>query len=68
MRRNVRSRLPPGYTIHYCRNGKCIFRILRKGEIAPKIFLRVDKALYGGMECGRIFWDAWVGWHLTDGF
>ena len=68
MRRNVRSRLPPGYTIHYCKNGKWIFRKLRKGEVAPRLSLRVDKALYGGMECGRIFWEAWVGWHLSDGF
>lgn len=20
------------------------------------------------MECGRIFWEAWVDWHLKDGF
>lgn len=25
-------------------------------------------ALYGGMDCGRVFWEAWIDWHLNDGF
>ena len=25
-------------------------------------------ALYGGMDCGRIFWEAWVDWHIAHGF
>ena len=44
------------------------FRKLRQGEIAPKICLQKVQALYGGMECGRIRWEAWVDWHLNDGF
>jgi hypothetical protein len=30
--------------------------------------LHVVKALYGGMECGRTFWEACVDWHSNDGF
>jgi hypothetical protein len=67
MRRDVRCRLPPGYTIETY-NGQMIFRRLNKGEKQPRISLKVNKALYGGMECGRIFWEAWVDWHLKDGF
>ncbi len=45
-----------------------IFRRLNKGEKQPRNSLKVNKALYGGMECGRIFWEAWVEWHLNDDF
>ena len=45
-----------------------IFRRLERGERQPRVSLKVSKALYGGMECGRIFWEAWVDWHLLDGF
>ena len=67
MRRDVRCRLPPGYTIATYK-GQLIFRRLERGEKQPRISLKVSKALYGGMECGRIFWEAWVDWHLGDGF
>ena len=62
MRRDVRCKLPPGYTIQYLADGSWIFRKLRKGEIAPKVSLQVVKALYGGMECGRTFGKpGWIG-------
>ena len=67
MRRDVRCRLPPGYTIETY-NCQMIFRRLNKEEKQPRISLKVNKALYGGMECGRIFWEAWVDWHLKIAF
>ena len=67
MRRDVRCRLPPGYTLSSY-NGHMTFRRLNRGERQPRVSLKVNKALYGGMECGRIFWEAWVDWHLLDGF
>ena len=45
MRRDVRCKLPPGYTIQYLANGSWVFRKLRQGEIAPKVSLQVVKAL-----------------------
>ena len=70
MRRIVHCRLPPGYTLEWVDEaaGTFTFRRLRPGERQPKIALPLLKALYGGMECGRIFWEAWVDWHLLDGF
>jgi len=68
MRRLVYCHLPPGYTIQWLPGGAWTFRRLRKGEKAPRLCLPLIKALYGGMECGRIFWEAWVDWHLSQGF
>jgi hypothetical protein len=69
MRRLVWVRMPPGYTIYFNRNGKLRFRRLAKGEkVDADLCMRLLKALYGGMECGRIFWEAWVKWHLDNGF
>ena len=67
MRRYVICRLPPGYTVEVTADA-WYFRRLRPGERAPKLYLKLLKALYGGMECGRIFWEAWVDWHLQHGF
>ncbi len=67
MRRDVRCRLPPGNTIETY-NGQMIFRRLNKGEKQPRISLKGNKVLYNGMKCGRIFWEAWVVFHLKDGF
>ncbi len=41
---------------------------MRKGEIAPKISLQVVKALYEGMECGRLSLEARLDRHSNDGF
>ena len=67
MKRTVFCKMPPGYKIEVI-NGRVSFRRLRKGEKTSAWCLRLIKALYGGMECGRIFWEAWVDWHLKDGF
>jgi hypothetical protein len=69
MRRIVFTKCPPGYTFHFHTDGGWSFRRLKPGEKAPPdMALPLHKALYGGMECGRIFWEAWVGWHLSNGF
>ena len=70
MKRKVLCRLPPGYTVEWLDQeaGTFTFRRLRPGEKAPRLALPLIKALYGGMECGRIFWEAWLTWHLDDGF
>ena len=71
MRRLVYCRLPPGYTFEWHKQGSMWhwdFRRLRTGERQPAYCLPLIKALYGGMECGRIFWEAWVDWHLAHGF
>ena len=69
MRRTVFCRLPPGYTWVSLKNKDWTLRPLSPGEKAdPMWCLPLVKALYGGMECGRIFWEAWVDWHLVDGF
>ena len=45
MRRDVRCRLPPGYTITTYK-GNMLFRRLNKGERQPRISLKVSKAPY----------------------
>ena len=30
--------------------------------------MKLILALYGGMECGRLFYDTYVQWHLDHGF
>jgi hypothetical protein len=67
MKREVYCRMPPGYVMMQV-NGNVIFRRLRPGEKQPNQCMMVVKALYGGMECGRIFWEAWVDWHIKNGF
>ena len=46
MRRDVRCKLPPGYTIQYLADGSWIFRKLRKGEIAPKVSLQLSMEVW----------------------
>jgi hypothetical protein len=67
MKRMVLCKMPPGYAIV---QGKThtTFRRLNPGERQPAQCCQVVKALYGGMECGRIFWESWVDWHLKHGF
>ena len=67
MKREVYCKMPPGYVMMEL-DGHLTFRRLRRGEKQPNQCLQVYKALYGGMECGRIFWEAWVDWHIKDGF
>ena len=68
MKRKVMCKMPPGYLLYLDDKGNLAFRRLRPGEKHPAKCLPLSKALYGGMECGRIFWEAWVDWHLNDGF
>ena len=69
MRRKVLTKQPPGYQIYLDERGLLMVRKLKKGEKHdPNEGLPLQKALYGGMECGRIFWEGWVDWHLADGF
>ena len=68
MRRLVRVRLPPGYTWYALPSGGWSLTRLEPGEKQPDVCMVLLKALYGGMECGRIFWEAWIDWHLDYGF
>jgi len=68
MKRYVLCRMPPGYLI-YEENGIVLYRRLRPGEKQPEgVALPLLKALYGGKECGRIFWEAFVQYHIDEGF
>ena len=69
MKREVQCKMPPGYLVYVNKSGGVTFRKLRQGEKQPTDeCLPLIMALYGGMECGRIFWEAWVDWHIADGF
>ena len=69
MKGKVCCKVPSGYQAVLTPNNGWALRRLRAGEKQdPTICLPVFKALYGGMECGQIFWEAWVDWHLNDGF
>jgi hypothetical protein len=68
MKRFVVCHTPPGYVIETAKDGSATFRTLKPGERQPHQCCQVIKALYGGMECGRIFWESWVDWHLGRGF
>ena len=69
MRRVVYCRMPPGYTWVNIDGKQWTLRPLSIGEKADSTWcLPLVKALYGGMECGRIFWEAWVDWHLRNEF
>ena len=69
MRRKVFTKQPPGYKIYKDHRGLLMVRKLKVGEKHdPEEGLPLLRALYGGMECGRIFWEGWVDWHLKDDF
>ena len=68
MKRKVYCKMPPGYTLIVTKKGDVIFRRLLPGEKQSKKCALVIKALYGGMDCGRVFWESWVDWHIADGF
>ena len=69
MRRTVLCRMPADYTALMGSNGTARFVKLKdqdKPQTDKCLPLRMN--LYGGMEAGRVFWEAWVDWHLTAGF
>lgn len=67
MRRQVYVQHPPGYIMSW-QDGRLHFRRLRKGEAAPTTALPLFRALYGGRECGRLFYEKFVGFHKSFGF
>ena len=68
MKRKVWCRCPPGYKLYVREDGIVDYEELEPGETTAGTCVPLIKALYGGMECGRIFWEAFVQWHLADGF
>jgi hypothetical protein len=68
MKREVYTAHPPGFKFHANKQGKLCFTRLRPGEQAPNTVMRLLRALYGGMECGRLFWEKFTYWHLAYGF
>ena len=71
MVREVYVRHPPGYEI-YAKGKRGIgFRENMPGTRGYKqidTVMRLLLALYGGMECGRLFYDEYCRWHLEYGF
>jgi hypothetical protein len=67
MKRKVHCKMPPGYVLIVV-DGRVVFRRLRPREKQPNVCVLLIMALYGGMDCGRIFWEAWVDWHIAHGF
>ncbi len=63
MRRDVRCKLPPVYTIQYLVDGSWVFRKLRKGQVALKVSLQVVKVWRHGVwedllgSLGRLAFD-----------
>jgi len=68
MRRKVICGIPPGYKPVKQPNGRYIFIRLGKGEKPPSLAFTLIMALYGGSDAGRIFYEAWLIWHLENGF
>jgi hypothetical protein len=69
MRRTVYTTMPPGFRFTLGPTGDIQFSPLEAGETSdPNLCLPLNKALYGGMESGRVFWEAWTDWHLQHGF
>ena len=68
MKRRVFIRHPPGYVFYVDPRGFLNYRDLQPGERPPRTALRLRRALYGGMECGRLFFEALREWHVAQGF
>ena len=67
LKRRVYVSHPPGYILYMDSKGAMTFR-LRRSEPVPNTAMRLLLALYGGRECGRLFYDAYVQWHRDNGF
>ena len=67
MKREVYVSHPPGFEVLVDSKGRLIYRELPKGH-KPTTVMRLYRALYGGGECGRLFYDAFVDWHVAYGF
>lgn len=64
MKRRVLIRHPPGYMFFINEAGELDYRRLKPGEPRPTTGLPLLRALYGGMECGRLFYDEWMDYHV----
>jgi len=68
MKRTVYIGHPPGYRIWHTEKFGLQYSLLAKGERAPLTAMKLRRALYGGMECGRLFFDKYVQVHVDMGF
>ena len=66
MDREVYVKHPPGYKLFTNDAGQLTYRPLAPGEKHPDTVMRLIRALYGGMECGRLFWNAFTDWHIKE--
>jgi hypothetical protein len=64
MLREVYVRHPPGYRIIVDKRGRINYKYLTRKDPYPRSVMRLLKALYGGMECGRRFYDEFVKHHV----
>jgi hypothetical protein len=64
MKRRVLIRHPPGYMFFINEASELDYRRLKPGEPRPTTGLPLLRALYGGMECGRLFYDEWMDYHV----
>ena len=72
MKRRVFVNMPPGYEVHVDKHNQLVATRLPPGQKQPerkkrKVMLLL-RALYGGMECGRLFWDSYIEFHEKLGF
>jgi hypothetical protein len=58
---------PPGYEVVKGKHS-LYYRKLKPGEKKPNTVMKLHLALYGGIECSRLYWEAFVGWHVQYGF
>jgi hypothetical protein len=69
MERTVHIGHPPGYAFCWDSTFDCLsYRALPHGERAPRTCMPLLCALYGGMECGRLFFNRYVKFHAEFGF
>ena len=69
--RKVYVNHPPGYEIFENKEGNIDFRENTPGKPGHKrmsTVMPLQLNLYGGVEAGRIFYDVYRDWHLTNGF
>ena len=72
MKRRVFVNMPPGYEVYVDEYNNMAARRLPPGKKQTdrkkrKVMLLL-RALYGGMECGRLFWDSYIQFHEQLGF
>jgi len=68
MKRTVYIGHPPGYYVWHSEKHGLQYSKLGPGQKAPKTAMELLRALYGGMECGRLFFEKYVKLHKDMGF